>query len=103
MVVAETKKDPIITNMYIAADKASATNSEPKQINNDTLITNTAIEIKTVNPKSINLDDLFGNTKTTEAAGYEVPSKEVATVAVQTEQKTQNEHHAMQKIVFGLA
>ncbi len=102
IVVPETRKDPIITNMYIAADQANATNSEPKQTTN-TPIANSTTEIKTTNPKAINLDDLFGNTKTTEAISYEAPSKEAMAVPIQTEQKTQNDSHTLQKIVFGLA
>jgi len=58
-----------------------------------------SIETKPTNAKAIDLDELFGNTKTAETTNYEAP-KETIVAPIQTEQKTQNDHHLLQKIVF---
>ncbi len=96
----ETKTDPMITNMYIAADQA---NKEPVAPKEPIAVTPTkSMEIKPTNAKAIDLDELFGNTKTTETINYESP-KEQPIAAKATELRTESDHHLLQKIVFGLA
>lgn len=73
-VVEEPKKDPMITNMYIAADQANHEPSSPKEPIADT--PTKSVETKPTNAKAIDLDELFGNTKTTETISSESPKEQ---------------------------
>lgn len=94
----EPQKDPMITNMYIAADQDKLSPKEAKTITTDI---DTAGP-KPTNPRAINLDDLFGNIKPSESTNYE-PAQETIKTINQTEQSTKNDSHTLQKVMFGLA
>lgn len=101
IVVPEIKKDPIITNIYIAADQANNAGNTKTQESLSQATQAATPEIKASNPKAINLDELFGNTKTTETITTEAP-KEEKTSFKQAEKKV-SEHNVLQKFMFGLA
>lgn len=99
IITPEPQKDPLIPNIYIAADQATATKT-------DTSIPQVTVaptsDIQKTNPKAINLDELFGNTKTTEIVVDESIAKE-KTVHTASKEENKSDHHILQKFMFALA
>lgn len=92
------KSEPIIKNMYIEADQAvTAKIVEPLVQVAPTIFP----EIKPINSKAVDLDELFGTVKPN--ISIEKITEEKMPSTQTPIQKEKNDHHTLQKFMFALA
>lgn len=97
----EKPQEPSIKNIYIEADQAAVKEKvEPLiQVNTST----PSPDIKPTSPKAVDLDELFGTTKANPSVDSTIEVK-VASVPITTKKENNdNDHHTLQKFMFGLA
>lgn len=96
---AEKPQEPTIKNIYIEADQAAVKEKVEPLIHVNT--STPSPDVKPTNPKAVDLDELFGTTKANPSVESTIEVK-VASVPTIIE-KGNNDHHTLQKFMFGLA